>query len=243
MDKQILILNPHYKRPHLARFNNPKHKKKVVKMAKRRRHSRRKAQLVIIKARRRAKRNPLFGRHRISMKWTKRGWKSKSKKLGRRRPVRINPFRGSNRVIDKQLLIQGLSVAVGLYGGVQVQKWLNRQPAVSPNMLKYTGLANIALGTLLALKAKKSTIKSAGVGIVASGIWDLISKNLTGVGLTPLVGLDVSGEEELLGYTNDELLGENEVVDVNGLDVSGEEVVDGVEVIDGDENETFGSDW
>lgn len=152
-----------------------------------------------------------------------------------RRRYRHNPA-ALRAVMSKDNLFSVVGITGGFIAGVKGGKFIySKVPAA---MRRFAGLITFALGTIIAVKVRNNLLKKAGVGVAASGVYDLLSQNIPALGLMPIAGIDLSmphtpryaGEDyDIKGDT--QLIGNEQ--DGDTIDVSGETVLVGDEQ-DGD---------
>ena len=188
-------------------------------MARRRRRSssRRHSSVIVVRSRtrtrrRRAKRNPTFGKHRPVLIYGSKGWKrpkrSRLKKgfrvNGRRR--RRNPGMAlSVGSVKSALSIKNLTSLMSMGGGFLVGMQLSAflaggsffgmgtgtlSNAMWQKARPVQGLVHVIVGGMLASRARSPLVKNVAMGVAASGAYDVLAQilNMAGVKLLPVMG-------------------------------------------------------
>ena len=125
---------------------------------------------------------------------------SKRRKSYRRNPVNIKSL------ASKGNLITAASIGGGFILGAKATKFITKVPFLSDGMgRKFAGLIHILLGGAIAGMAKKDLVKKVGMGFMGAGVYDLVSRNVPQIGISPMEGvdLDMDGDYALVGETSD----------------------------------------
>lgn len=201
--------------------------------------SRRKAKKVnrAPKANPRKKRvNAWYNDYQGHKKAASKGWRkrkaSKTVKAVRKNPshkrrIRKNP--NFKALLNKQLLTQAAVIGGGIVGGFMLLPLINsvipKDKATNESMIPrpWLGLVNVAAGLLLSGFVKNKMAKELGIIVVGTGVYDLISQNLTDLGLpaipmtSPLLKASASyyPGAALLGYNPQQVAASYEAQDVS----------------------------
>lgn len=148
-------------------------------------------------------------------------------KKARRKAYRRNPI-AIKKVISKQNLMTVATLGIGFVGGIKAHKYINNMSFLA-DYRRFTGLIPFVIGTLVALKGKKQSIKNIGAGVSLAGFYDLITQNVPQLKLAPVEGVDI--EDNYSGT----------VVDVNGqvVDLQGQDVVVGEDTVVGEDDSPY----
>lgn len=154
--------------------------------------------------RRKARRNPRrrklsYGRHRPVLIKTRRGWRRpKRSRMGigrksvrvnrrRRRRTRRNPKLSLKSIFSQQKLMSAVAIGAGIVTGAVVMPLVyNVMPAGLKTQRRWLGGVHVAVGLLLTSLVKNKNLKTVGLVIAGTGIYDLIAQNVNALGLTPL---------------------------------------------------------
>lgn len=143
----------------------------------------------------------------------------RSNPVFRRRSVkrrRRNPGLSLKSAFNKAFILNALLTVGGFVAGIKGTKYLLMIPGLA-GVNRFIGIVHLLLGGIVAAKAKNGKAKAIGAGMAAAGVFDLVAKNVTALGLPTLLGMDdevsgdYMGETYLPGQTQvlgDELLGE-----------------------------------
>jgi hypothetical protein len=137
-----------------------------------------------------------------------------------------NPF-SLKTMFNKQLLLDCALIGVGFVGGNKVLGMVgDKLASLHPSAPKARGLLLVALGGIVQYKVKNPMAKKAGIGLIVSGVYDLVAQNLGDtIGIAPLADdLILSGTD-----INAEML---------GVDIQDQSFVQGNDL----DAELFGSD-
>lgn len=103
----------------------------------------------------------------------------------RRRRKRRNPMAMMKRTMNQFKLNQVVPILVGFAGGIGSKMILSTHviPRLTSNPMtilmlnKWSGLATMAIGALVVAKGRKQMVKSAGIGMIAGGLYDVLGSN------------------------------------------------------------------
>lgn len=139
--------------------------------------------------RRKARKNPRFGKHRPTLLYTRSGWK-RPKRSKIKRAFRVNPKRRRNPMFKTRRnplsvkalfssanINQMVAVAGGLTVGLLGIPALYKITPLAAHR-KYLGGIHILLGLATVVMSKKSAVHTAGMTVAAVGLYDLISQNV-----------------------------------------------------------------
>lgn len=126
---------------------------------------------------------------RPRLRYTKKGWVSSSrdplelrgKRINpkRRRRVRRNPkldVKSFKDVVIKSLPV-GTGIALGFIGMPALYRVLPEDVTSQASFPKWRGLIHVALGSIVFIFGKKQAIKTVGVTVAGTGVYDLIAAN------------------------------------------------------------------
>lgn len=137
-----------------------------------------------------------------------------------RRRYRRNPARGGaivRQAFSRKNILNVAGLGVGFIGGIKAQKYINNVEALM-QFRRFTGAIPFILGTLLAVRSRRESIKSVGAGLSLSGLYDLVTQNIPQLNLSPVEGVDLDDDTNYNTGT---------AIDVDGtaIDVEGDDDV------------------
>ena len=171
------------KRGHARRRKNPgRHRVTLIHVRggtwKRPKHSRlMRGKKIRVNRKRKAhrrKRNPYLVAHRV--KYVRA---NPSRKARRSRRVRRNPKFNVKALMNKTLIMNAAGIGAGFIAGTLLSPALYHFiPATSSAKYgKYFGGIHLVLGAFMYTMSKNKNVKNVGVGLAASGIYDLVACN------------------------------------------------------------------
>lgn len=106
----------------------------------------------------------------------------------RRRTYRRNPARKlQGMLFNRRAIIQGASLAAGFGGGALVMPVIVQfSPQAVKNQRRFLGIIHVLLGSVVISKSKRPVSKNMAMGVLASGIYDLVAQNIPQLGLRSL---------------------------------------------------------
>jgi len=174
----------------------------------------------------------LVNPRRKTMKRKRRKAASKRKTVARRkyrknpvarRKYRRNPVgRGIlKQTFNKSNIMNIAGIGVGFIGGIKLHKFINNVEMLM-NYRRFTGLIPLILGSIVAVRSRKSAMKSLGTGIALSGMYDLVSQNIPQLQLSPVEGIDLEDN----AYYGTAIDVDGSTIDLEGEDINvlGEDV-------------------
>lgn len=173
---------------------------------------------------RKARASASVSKHRPTLYKTSQGWR-RSRRSRYRIPgiKRMNPM----KLLSQRNLTMITGYAAGTVLGFMVLPVIyNVVPAQIRNR-KFIGLGNVALGALMFGYMRNRMAKNAGIMIAATGVYDIIAKNLTMLDL-PVVGTSSWLTAQLgLGQTASRKSGNGKDEEADGLtyEVNGQPVL------------------
>jgi hypothetical protein len=170
---------------------------KINKRRRRRRNTQGAAAMFTNRRRRRsrARRNPVFFNPRRRRSRSRRRnpvFFNRSRKHRMRR--RRNPAFRIQTLLNRQFIMNSLLAAGGFAIGIKTSSMIAQIPGVG--MLgRFSGVAQILLGSLVAAYAKQAQIRALAGGFAAAGAYDLLAKNIPQLALPSVAGVDIMGDE------------------------------------------------
>ena len=148
----------------------------------------------VVRRRKRARKNPLFGKHRPVLRYTPAGWKRSKKsklfkkrtRINRKRRIRRNPSIAG--MFSQRNIMQAAKLGAGVAMGFIATPLLNKVIPVEKQSEygKYLGGLQFVAGAMVVGFVRNKDVKDVAMIVSAMGLYDLLATNLPDLGLPPL---------------------------------------------------------
>jgi len=140
--------------------------------------------------------NPRYGKYRPTLRYTRSGWKRPKRSRLMRRPTRVNRRRRRTRrnpalnmrtMFSQQKIMTAVGIGTGIVASaIAMPVVYNVLPAGMKAQRKFLGAVHVITGLVLTSLVRNKTMKTVGLVVAGTGIYDLVAQNIPQLGLAGL---------------------------------------------------------